>query len=78
MKVFYDGSFEGFLTLVYDVYYEALNPSSIMKSEPKELLFEPLHLIFTDETKAHKVLFALKKKIFKRELSAHFSYLFMR
>ncbi len=65
MNVLYDGSFEGFLTLVYDVYYEALNPTSIMKNEPKELLFEPLHVVFTDETKAHKVLLALQKKFSK-------------
>lgn len=65
MKVLYDGSFEGFLTLVYDVYYEALKPTSIVKEEPKVLLFEPLHTIFTDEHKAKKVLFALQKKFTK-------------
>jgi probable DNA metabolism protein len=72
MKVFYDGSFEGFLTLVYDVYYEALAPSSIIKTEPKELLFEPLHFIFTDDTKAHKVLLALQNKFSKE----HFQRIF--
>jgi probable DNA metabolism protein len=72
MNVLYDGSFEGFLTLVYDVYYEALTPSSIIKTEPKELLFETLHLIFTDETKAHKVLLALQNKFSKE----HFQRIF--
>lgn len=65
MKVLYDGTFEGFLTLVYDVYYDALKPTSILKEEPKELLFEPLHVIFTDEHKAKKVLCALQKKFTK-------------
>jgi len=65
MNVLYDGSFEGFLSLVYDVYYDSLSPTSIIKAEPKELLFEPLHLIFTDEAKAHKVLLALQKKFSK-------------
>lgn len=62
MKVLYDGSFEGFLTLVYEVYYDKLNPSSIIKVEPNELLFEPMHIVFTDTHKAHKVLVALHKK----------------
>lgn len=62
MKVRYDGSFEGFLTLVYEIYYTKLIPSSIIKEEPKELLFEPIHTIFTDKHKAKIVLQALQKK----------------
>jgi len=65
MIVLYDGSFEGFLTLVYDVYHEKLRPHCIIKEEPKTLLFEPLHTVFTDPTKAHKVLCALQNKFTK-------------
>jgi len=65
MKVLYDGSFEGFLTLVYEVYYDALLPTSIVKTEPKELLFEPLHVVFTDEKKAQRVLLGLHKMFTK-------------
>ena len=62
MKVIYDGTFEGFLTLVYDVYYTKLRPKEILKHEPEVLLFEPLHTVFTDSIKAQKVLLALKQK----------------
>lgn len=62
MKVLYDGTFEGFLTLVYDVYYTKLRPDEILKHEPEVLLFEPLHTIFTDTHKANKVLLALQKQ----------------
>lgn len=62
MKVLYDGSFEGFLTLVYEVYYTKLMPTSIIKTEPQELLFEPLHVVFTDKQKAKKVLLGVQKK----------------
>lgn len=62
MRVFYDGSFEGFLTLVYDVYYSKLKPTAIIKEEPKELLFDPLYYIITDTHKAHKVHQSLQRK----------------
>ena len=62
MIVHYDGSFEGFLTLVYEVYYERLKPTTIIKKEPNSLIFEPLHTIFNDSLKATKVLQAIKKK----------------
>ena len=62
MKVLYDGTFEGFLTLIYEVYYTKLSPTSILKKEPQILIFEPLHTIFTDSQKAYKVLLALQKK----------------
>jgi len=62
MHVLYDGSFEGFLTLIYEVYYEALKPTCIVKTEPKTFLFESLHVVFTDTQKAQKVLLGLQKK----------------
>lgn len=77
MKVLYDGTFEGFLTLVYDVYYTKLRPDEILKHEPEVLLFEPLHTIFTDTQKAHKVLLALQKRFTEVHCSEFFTF-FMR
>lgn len=63
MVLLYDGTFEGFLSLVYEVYYEKLHVSTILKKMPESLVFERLHEIFTDETKAQKVLHALQKRL---------------
>lgn len=65
MVLLYDGSFEGFLSLVYEVYYEKLSVDSIVKELPKTLLFERFHEVFTDETKAKKVLEAITKHFTK-------------
>ena len=62
MILLYDGTFEGFLTLVYDVYYEKLHVTQIIKRLPTTLLFERFFEIFTDEVKTNKVLQALKKQ----------------
>lgn len=67
MILLYDGSFEGFLSLVYEVYYEKLHVSSIVKKMPETLLFERFHEIFTDETKARKVLDAISKHFTKEQ-----------
>lgn len=72
MNLLYDGTFEGFLTLVHEVYYAKIKPLAIFKSSPKELLFEPLHEIFTDEHKATKVLHALKHRFSQK----HFTRIF--
>ena len=40
MILVYDGSFEGFLSLVYEVYYEKLKPTKIYKILPNEMIFE--------------------------------------
>ncbi|AFL68401.1 TIGR03915 family putative DNA repair protein [Sulfurospirillum barnesii] len=65
MVVFYDGSFEGFLTLVYEVYYAKLHVSAIIKKMPERLVFESVHEVFSDDVKASKVLNALKKHFSK-------------
>ena len=65
MVLLYDGSFEGFLSLVYEVYYEKLSVDAIVKELPKTLLFERFHEVFTDETKAKKVLEAITKHFTK-------------
>lgn len=67
MILLYDGSFEGFLSLVYEVYYEKLAVSSIVKKMPETLLFERFHEIFTDEAKARKVLDAMTKHFTKEQ-----------
>lgn len=58
----YDGSFEGYLSLVYDVYYDTLPVTSICKTSPSTFFFEPYREIFTDEQKAHKVLQSLRER----------------
>lgn len=67
MVLLYDGSFEGFLSLVYEVYYEKLHVSNIIKQMPQSLLFERFHEIFTDEVKAQKVLEAITKHFTKEQ-----------
>jgi probable DNA metabolism protein len=67
MILLYDGSFEGFLSLVYEVYYEKLQVSSIVKKLPETLQFERFHEIFTDESKARKVLDAITKHFTKEQ-----------
>ena len=66
MILIYDGSFEGFLTLIYEVYYEKLNPKKIEKELPEILVLDDLKIIKTDEEKALKVLAAIKK-VFPRK-----------
>lgn len=61
MILLYDGSFEGFLSLVYEVYYEKLSVDAIVKEMPNTLLFERFHEVFTDEANARKVLEAITK-----------------
>ena len=65
MRVLYDGSFEGFLTLVYDVYYEKISVESILKKMPSELMFDSLHEVIVDDTKSQRVLKALHLKFSK-------------
>jgi probable DNA metabolism protein len=67
MILLYDGSFEGFLSLVYEVYYEKIQVNSILKKMPESLLFERFHEVFTDEAKARKVLDAITKHFTKEQ-----------
>jgi len=67
MIVEYDGSFEGFLTLVHACYYERIAPDTIVRSAPNSLLLEEHRLITTDPIKAQKVLEALKSKFPKKK-----------
>jgi probable DNA metabolism protein len=62
MIVVYDGSIEGFLSLVYKVYYDKLQPTSIMKEMPQTLFLDEVIEIETQLDHSHKVLDALKEK----------------
>jgi probable DNA metabolism protein len=66
MILVYDGTFESFLTLVYDVYYQKLEVSSILKKTSQTFILEDLQNINYDQEKSLKVLEALKKKFTKR------------
>ncbi|MFA0964193.1 TIGR03915 family putative DNA repair protein [Roseivirga sp. BDSF3-8] len=60
----YDGSFEGFLTLVFEAYERKAYPETIMiKGKVQPLLFgEPVE-VFTDESKSSRVWRGLIKKV---------------
>ena len=62
MILVYDGSFEGFLSLVYEVYYKKLKPTNIYKTLPNEIIFEEILEIQTSEENSTKVLKAIKTK----------------
>ena len=66
MILIYDNSFEGFLTLVYKVYYEKLKPTRILNKKPNELFLDDYIFIDYDEELASKVLKALKTKFKKK------------
>ena len=66
MILVYDGSFEGFLSLIYEVYYKKLKPINIYKELPSEIIFEEIIYIQTNEEKYTKVLKAIKSKFPKQ------------
>lgn len=61
MILLYDGSFENFLNLVYEVYYKKLQVSAIYKEAPQTLLLEELHICEYDEQSSLKVYDAIQK-----------------
>ena len=73
MIVVYDGSFEGFLSLVYKVYYEKLILAKILRNYPDTLILEELCEIQTDEIQAKKVLVSLEKKFLKKNFETIFN-----
>lgn len=66
MTLVYDKSFEGFLTLIYEVYYKKIKVTEILKDYPKTLILDDIIEIQTNEEKASKVLEALKNKFPKK------------
>ena len=67
MILLYDGTFEGFLSLVYEVYYKKLKPTKIYKTLPNEILFEEILEINSSKESGIKVLNAIKTK-FPKEI----------
>ena len=60
----YDGTFDGFLTCIFDVFDQRLETVVIQKSDaPQTHLFAEPQTILTDEDKAHRVCNGLKKKL---------------
>ncbi|AYJ80021.1 DNA metabolism protein [Aliarcobacter cryaerophilus ATCC 43158] len=76
MILVYDGTFEGFLSLVYEVYYKKLKPIKIYKTLPNEILFEEILEIITLKDSAIKVLNAIKTK-FPKEILEKILNIFM-
>ncbi len=66
MILIYDGSFEGFLSLVYDVYYQKLKVNKIYKTSPNELIMDEIYEVFTDTEKCEKVYKALSTSFDKK------------
>ncbi len=63
-SVTFDGSFEGFLCVVYSFYYEKIIPLHIQpEHEYQEALDAPVHNVATDSAKAERVLGGITKKI---------------
>ncbi len=59
----YDGTFEGFLTCVFEVYERKLETVSIKKSSiAMETFFDEAEIVISDEKKAARVWQGLKKK----------------
>ena len=76
MILVYDGTFEGFLSLVYEVYYEKLKPIKIYKTLPNEMIFEEIKIVETIKSNAIKVLNAIKAK-FPKDIVCKILKIFM-
>ena len=76
MILLYDGTFEGFLSLVYEVYYKKLKPTKIYKTLPNEILFEEILEINSSKESGIKVLNAIKTK-FQKEILEKILNIFM-
>ena len=76
MILVYDGTFESFLSLVYEVYYKKLKPIKIYKILPNEIIFEEILEIETSQDNVLKVLNAIKTK-FPKEILEKILNIFM-
>ncbi|MCT7461520.1 TIGR03915 family putative DNA repair protein [Aliarcobacter cryaerophilus] len=76
MILLYDGTFEGFLSLVYEVYYKKLKPTKIYKTLPNEIIFEEILEINSSKESGIKVLNAIKTK-FPKEILEKILNIFM-
>ena len=63
-RVIYDGTYEGWLTAVFDIYNDKLEDVSFADDEASSaLLFGTTHRVITDEHKAERVLNGLQKRL---------------
>lgn len=76
MILVYDGTFEGFLSLIYEVYYQKLKPKNIYKTLPNEMIFDEIKEIETIEENSKKVLDSIKK-IFPKDIVCKILNIFM-
>ena len=63
MAITFDGTFEGFLCIVYAYYYDKILPESIQTDSYQQTLDTEEFYITTDNTKAMKVQLAIREKI---------------
>jgi probable DNA metabolism protein len=62
--IIYNGSFENFLTAVFEVYEYKIKEPDIQKEPASNIsLFAQPHIVYEDNTKAERVLKALQQKI---------------
>lgn len=63
-RLIYDGTFEGLLSAIFEIYDKKLNPVNIQKSTlPGNALFENVLSVVTDPFRANRVLNGLRKKL---------------
>lgn len=76
MVALYDGSFESFLSLIYDVYYKKISLHAIKKVGAAISLLDAVYEVTYDEKKTQKVLEALQTK-FTKENFERILHIFM-
>lgn len=68
--VVYDGSFEGFLTAVFDIYDSRYNHVEFSREENfQENMFGTAHMVTTDENKTKRVWQGLQQKLSRKAMS---------
>lgn len=68
MILVYDGTFEGFLSLVHEVYYKKYIPHAITRVMPHANLVDTIVEIHYDALQSQKVLQGLKKRFDKKHV----------
>ena len=75
--VIYNGSFENFLTAVFEVYeYKITEPDIQQEGKANSSLFGDMHIVHENKTKAERVIKALQQKITPRSFR-HFYKTFL-
>ena len=71
----FDGSFDGFLCVVYEIYYKKITPLGIQTEEQLTLAENPL-TVMTDNSRSEKVFSAIRHKI-SQEAASKVYYAFL-